>query len=774
MSSEMKNLCFADYTLDLPLRQLRQGAEVLPVTGKAFDLLVYMASNPGRPLLKSELLSNIWPDSFVEESNLSQNVFLLRKVFGSGSDGPIVTLPGRGYQFAATVTEAPSPSLSGQSHSPGTMALEATQTRVLVHEDTEEHIAPWQSPWVVSLAAMGLVLLVVSGWLGWHRWEDHVGGPPVQVVLTDLEGSTGDPVLDRTLNSILRIELAQSPFVSVVSAATVRQTRAQMKLKPDDPLTGQIAQDLCERTSSQAVLHGTVAHAGSRYVLTEEATSCVDGSNLGAANEEAALVEDLPSAIEKLGAVIRHNLGESHRTIARFNQPLAAVDTASIEALKDFSQANYLAQSGKFAEGNALLKQAVSIDPNFAAAYLNLSIYSGNSLDPASTREYMRKAYELRAGTTEPTRLFIAAKYDTDIVEDLYQSLRDYQAWIDLYPRSPQPWSGMTEVYKQLGDDAHALKTAQRMRELAPNNIVPYQALADAQMKTGDLAGSRATCQLAISRGFDTESIRYLLLRVGHLMHDDSLIAEQELWGKAHPDAGILLANEAVFAQQEGRFADADKLLDLVDATFRRLGSPQTANSLLQGSAAAYFDMEEEQRGRKLLQRTQPDRENYEDLYAIAKAGQAAEAEKYLKDQLAAHPQSTLWNLRFGPLLRGEVALMAGKPEETISALELTRQLKVPSEDEHYLRGEAFLATRRLPEAEAEFRAILAHLEIEPTSYEGPLAQLELARVLALEGNRQGAIDAYREFIGLWSNGNGKPVLLDKARAELAGMTAKP
>jgi DNA-binding winged helix-turn-helix (wHTH) protein/predicted Zn-dependent protease len=770
MSSEMKNLYFADYTLDLPLRQLRQGVEVLPVSGKAFDLLVYMASNPGRALLKSELLSKIWPDSFVEESNLSQNVFLLRKVLGSGPDSPIVTLPGRGYQFAATVTEMSSPSLT----LPGTMALEATQTRVVLHEETEEHISPWQSPWVVSLAAAGLVLLAVSGWLGWQRWEDRVGGPPVQVVLAEQEGTTGDPVLDRTLTSVLRIELAQSPFVSLVSAATVRQTLSQMKRKPDDPLTGQVAQELCERTSSQAVLHGTVAHAGSHYVLTEEATNCVDGSSLGAAKEEVSRVEDLPAAIGKLGAAIRHNLGESRRTIARFNQPLAPVDTASIEALKDFSQANYLAQSGNFSDGTALLKQAVSIDPNFAAAYLNLSIFSANALDPASTREYMRKAYELRAGTTEPTRLFIAAKYDTDIVEDFYQSLRDYQAWIDLYPRSPQPWSGMTEIYKQLDDNANALKTAQRMREFAPNNVVSYQALADAQMKTGDFAGSRATCQLAMSRGFDTESIRYLLLRVGHLMHDDSLIAEQERWGNAHPDAGVLLANEAAFAQQDGRFADADKLLETVDATFRRLGAPQAADTLMKGSAAAYFDMDEEKRGRKLLQGRPPDRENYMDLYALAESGQRAEAEKYLKEQLAAHPQSTLWNLRFGPLLRGELALLAGKPEEAISALEPMRQLNVPSQDDHYIRGEAFIATKRLPEAEAEFRAVLAHPEFDPNSYEGPLAQLELARVLALEGNRQGAIDAYREFIGLWSNGNGKPVLLDKARAELAGMTAKP
>ena len=105
MANEMNNLSFGDFTLDCSLRQLRRGGEVLPVNGKSFDLLVYMAKNAGRPLHKAELLSAVWPDTIVEEASLSQNVWQLRKVIGSGSDGPILTLPGRGYQFAARVTK---------------------------------------------------------------------------------------------------------------------------------------------------------------------------------------------------------------------------------------------------------------------------------------------------------------------------------------------------------------------------------------------------------------------------------------------------------------------------------------------------------------------------------------------------------------------------------------------------------------------------------------------------------------------------------------------
>jgi len=251
-----------------------------------------MAANAGRLLPKSELLTAVWPDAFVEESNLTQNVFLLRKALGA--DSPILTVPGRGYQFTAPVSVL-------AEASPGTAALhqaaqlEATHSRIVYEEETEDRIAVWRSPLAMTFVAAAVVLIGVTAWLGWQRWQDHVSGPPVQVVLTDLEGGTGDPVLDRTLNSVFRIELAQSPFVSVVSGSTVRQTLTQMMHKPTDPITVELARDICERTASQAVLHGAVAHAGKNYILTEEAINCADGASLGSAKQEVSRPRTCPA-----------------------------------------------------------------------------------------------------------------------------------------------------------------------------------------------------------------------------------------------------------------------------------------------------------------------------------------------------------------------------------------------------------------------------------------------------------------------------------------------
>ena len=72
---------------------------------KTFDLLVYLVTHAGRVVTKEELLSALWPDSYIEERNLSQHVFLLRKALAVQSVGDrlIATIPGRGYQFTAQV-----------------------------------------------------------------------------------------------------------------------------------------------------------------------------------------------------------------------------------------------------------------------------------------------------------------------------------------------------------------------------------------------------------------------------------------------------------------------------------------------------------------------------------------------------------------------------------------------------------------------------------------------------------------------------------------------
>jgi serine/threonine-protein kinase len=109
MSPEFKKVFqFGPFRLDTEQHLLLRDGEIVPLTRKAFDTLSLLVENSGRVLQKEEMMKSIWPDSFVEEATLAQNVFTLRKVLGESPTGPhyIETVPKRGYRFIAKVSEA--------------------------------------------------------------------------------------------------------------------------------------------------------------------------------------------------------------------------------------------------------------------------------------------------------------------------------------------------------------------------------------------------------------------------------------------------------------------------------------------------------------------------------------------------------------------------------------------------------------------------------------------------------------------------------------------
>jgi DNA-binding winged helix-turn-helix (wHTH) protein/Flp pilus assembly protein TadD len=106
MNRNLKHLYeFGPFRLDATERLLLRDGDLIPLTPKAFDLLLAMVEQPGRLLEKAALLKAVWPDSFVEENNLADNVSRLRKALGEGEQGMkfIETIPKRGYRFVAVV-----------------------------------------------------------------------------------------------------------------------------------------------------------------------------------------------------------------------------------------------------------------------------------------------------------------------------------------------------------------------------------------------------------------------------------------------------------------------------------------------------------------------------------------------------------------------------------------------------------------------------------------------------------------------------------------------
>src|SRR5215468_9287936 len=105
MASLTSNLyAFGEFCMDPQNRVLRLRQEPVALTPKAFEVLLLLVQHSGQIVSKDELMRTVWPDSFVEESNLTQTVFMLRKALGeTGNQRYILTVQGRGYRFAAEV-----------------------------------------------------------------------------------------------------------------------------------------------------------------------------------------------------------------------------------------------------------------------------------------------------------------------------------------------------------------------------------------------------------------------------------------------------------------------------------------------------------------------------------------------------------------------------------------------------------------------------------------------------------------------------------------------
>src|SRR5262245_6115555 len=120
------NWAFEEFQVMTEMRLLLAGGRPVPLTSKAFDTLVLLIENRDRVVTKDELLGSVWPDVEVEEGNLTQQIFLLRKALGETAQQPrhIITIPGHGYRFTAHVSAipdaaaAPAASSSGAAPSP--------------------------------------------------------------------------------------------------------------------------------------------------------------------------------------------------------------------------------------------------------------------------------------------------------------------------------------------------------------------------------------------------------------------------------------------------------------------------------------------------------------------------------------------------------------------------------------------------------------------------------------------------------------------------------
>jgi DNA-binding winged helix-turn-helix (wHTH) protein/tetratricopeptide (TPR) repeat protein len=758
MAPEINNLYrFDEFELHPGRRTLTRLGEKIPLAPKTFDVLLYLVANAGRVVLKQDLIAAVWPGAFVEESNLTQHIFGLRKALADRSSC-IVTIPGRGYQFTADVQNIPS--------SPPVIApIEATTP-------ASAYVPLLRRP---AYYVYATVVVVLCGFLGWatrQRISGAIPGDHHEVVLADFENSTGDPDLDHSLKTLLAIDLTQSPTLVVASDSDTRKVLKLMSLPSDSDLTPAVAREVCERLNDQVVLSGLIARFGQKYLITLIAADCSTGKDLVHTKAVASNRDTVIAAVDSASADMRARLGEPLTNLHR-GQPLLLAHTFSLEALKAYSQARALHVKLKYADAVPSYKRAIELDPNFADAWAQLANCYNNLHEAQLGKDAMARAYELRDQAEEPERLRITSMYEYWKTGDRHAAIRTYQAWANLYPRQSNPWVLLGQFQGSVGRPDLAVEALQHAVSLNPGSTSATTSLAEFQRYDGRLDDAKATCRRALARGLDSPDYHRTLLDIAFLQHDDPAFNEQLAWFRANSSEEDLASVQADIDAAQGKMHSAvTHWLHIFDL--------QQKAGLNEAALEGFSSVPDAEADAGLLTDVRAHLKRYDPLvhltgpsltfviFGAAEGGNLPLAHTYLKYMQDNGKQDSDVNELFGPEGQAAIAIAENRPAQAIAALQPTAPFELADPTVPTIKATAYLAAHQPEAAAREFRVLIDRPYISGLSSNVALAHLGLARALKQQGNRAAARQEYETFFTLWHDADPTLPILKQAHQEYA------
>jgi serine/threonine protein kinase/Tfp pilus assembly protein PilF len=332
-----------------------------------------------------------------------------------------------------------------------------------------------------ALVAAGLLIAGGAGWYLWRTTEKPAFAERDSVVIADFANTTGDAVFDDALRQAVSVQLQQTPFITLLSDQTVQRTLALMQRKPDEPLTGPVAREVCQRAGAKATVEGSIAPLGSSYVLTLGVHNCQTGASLAEQQLQATSKEDVLKVVDRAVAGIRQHLGESLASIQKYDVPVTDATTASLDALRAYG----LATRTRVLKGDGaavpFYQQAVEDDPNFAMAYAKLSVIASNSGRIDDAQRFAEKAYALRGHVSEYERLYITWTYAAS-TNDQKLVLDTLELMTTAYPNDYAARQNLGVYYQVAGDLEKAVEQFNAAGALAPGEPLPFSSAAQVDL----------------------------------------------------------------------------------------------------------------------------------------------------------------------------------------------------------------------------------------------------------------------------------------------------
>ena len=641
---------------------------------------------------------------------------------------------------------------------------------------------PTRSRWKIVAPVLLLVVAAVAGAIYWRSHRAPKLTEQDTVVLADYNNKTGDPVFDDTLKQAISAQLAQSPFLNILSDVRIRSTLRLMAKPPNTRLTPEVARDLCQRAEGKAYIAGSIANLGSQYVIGLDAVNCRTGDFLAQEQVTAENKEHVLPALGQAATKLRKKLGESLSSVEKFDAPLDQVTTPSLEALQALAVGRKLLQEKGSEAAIPFFKRAVELDPNFAAAYSALGITYSNLREPGLASESLQKAFDLRDKVSEREKFRISANYYLLVTGELEKAIQTFETWAQAYPHNNEPWGNLGVDYTYLGQYEAAVAAGLEDLRLYPGSAAAFTNLVGQYMALNRPADAKAKYQEAVARKVDNSYLHANRYGVAFFEGDTDEMQRQVALVKDKPGEDMLLSFASDTEGFYGRLNSARELSRRASDIAHQVGANETAADWQMNAALREVEFGNSERPRKEIAaalKTAATRD-VQILAALvsARIGDTQQAQKIADDLAHRFPLNTTINRYWLPTIYASIEMSHNNPSKALELLQTTSQYELGTPLPQfqvggslypvYVRGQAHLSLQQGEQAAAEFQKILDHRGITLNSPLGALAHLQLGRAYALGCDASKARGAYLEFFALWKDADADIPIYKQAKAEFA------
>jgi TolB-like protein/DNA-binding winged helix-turn-helix (wHTH) protein/Tfp pilus assembly protein PilF len=467
----------------------------VPLTPKAFETLVALVQRSGHLVEKDELMKVVWSDAFVEESNLTNNVYALRKMLGQGENGRsyIETVPKRGYRFTAPVKQVP----------PETLVVEKrTLTRVVTEETiadesekrsligagealavepapvlAEEYLprtsktaANPRVAWAWLIVGLLSVSLAIAGFFIYRSLTAVPRGQIEAIAVLPFKNESGNPdveYLSDGLSESLINKLSLLPNLSVKARSTV----FRYKGKEVEP------QRIASELSVEAIVTGRVVQRGDDLTLYLSLVDARNGNQLWGEQYNRKLT-DLVAVQNEIARDVSHKLRA--RLSGADEQRVAKNYTENAEAYQLYLRGRYHAFRRTIPEREKAIlyfQQAIVLDPSYALAYAGLAdAYLAALAADLPPSEFLPQARAAAQRAIEIDDTLAVAHAQLGFITFWYNwdwnaSEIEMKRALELNPEAADAHLFYAHLLSNSGRHTEALAEAKRARELDPLDL---------------------------------------------------------------------------------------------------------------------------------------------------------------------------------------------------------------------------------------------------------------------------------------------------------------